>query len=738
MDSEATQHRELTLMFTDIVGYSRLMGRDEALTIEMLGDYRKILLAHIEENGGTFIEFAGDAIFSRFDTALSAVNAAVAIQKHLQLFNQGRDKDLPPLRTRIGLHKGAVVLRENAVLGDDVNIAARLEPLAVADGICISKAVYDEIKTILREPIKPLGIQSLKNIEQKIRAYLIKPTGLGWRDHLHYFLLGCAKNISKYRYPLSATFLALVIAGFYFIPRWLVPGYTANYVEIANFQNLMNADGKSDYFSSGITEAVRSQLADMRDVYIVDADKGIHTPIRLEGSVQKIGENLRIVYRIFRRKGNVQIAGGKLDGAYQDIFILQDRLVGDIARNLASEFKLQNFRPAPLKLTNDITAYDYYLQGMDYLGKPSSQENFDAAIQRFNEALVHDSRFMLANSGLCEAYRLKYELTRSKNWIDEAANHCLKALSTSNISAKTYAYVGSFYRSISQPEDAIKYLQKAREKEPDNITALIALAASYDLIHDNLNAEKLYHEAIEKAPKNWETYQEYGYYLMGKNKFKDAIDNYTKALKLIPENPITLSNIGVAYLYQADFDNAKINLQNAIELEPSGRSYSNLGVMYYYSGNLQKAAEAFLNAIKLDPDTAEYSYNLADTYVFSKGFSDLADQHYLITQAKSEENIKKNPLDILNYLYWALAKIHFNKIKDAKDSIEKANQIDPNYPFTSYVNLRISILEENDVAIENYAIKLQGGGYSEKLILADPYFSILKEKRFKHIFNKPH
>ncbi|RYZ91648.1 MAG: adenylate/guanylate cyclase domain-containing protein [Moraxellaceae bacterium] len=489
MDSQSSQHRELTLMFTDIVGYSRLMGRDEALTINMLGDYRKILLGHIEENGGTFIEFAGDAIFARFDTALAAVNAAVAIQKHLRLFNQGRDTELPALRTRIGLHKGAVLIRENAVLGDDVNIAARLEPLAVPDGICISKSVYDDIKTDLREPMKPLGIQSLKNIEQKVRAYLIKPTGLGWRDHLHYFWLGCAKNINSHRYPISAVLLALIIAGFYFIPRWLVPGYAANYVEIANFQNLMNADGKSDYFSSGITEAVRSQLADMRDVYIVDADKGIHAPIRLEGSVQKIGDNLRIVYRIFRRKGNVQIAGGKLDGAYQDIFILQDRLVGDIARNLASEFKLQNFRPAPLKLTNDITAYDYYLQGMDYLGKPSSQENFDAAIQKFNEALVHDNNFMLANSGLCEAYRKKHELTKSINWIKTAEFHCVKALEQDDQSAKSYEAIGTFYRETGEYENAVKFLKKSLEKKPNETSTLCSLAATYDLMQKPDDAE---------------------------------------------------------------------------------------------------------------------------------------------------------------------------------------------------------------------------------------------------------
>lgn len=736
MDSEPSQHREFTLMFTDIVGYSRLMGRDEALTIEMLGDYRKILLAHIEENGGVFIEFAGDAIFSRFDTALAAVNAAVAIQKHLQLFNQGRDDDLPPLRTRIGLHKGAVLLRENAVLGDDVNIAARLEPLAVADGICISKAVYDDVKTVLREPIKPLGVQSLKNIEQKIRAYLIKPTGLGWRDHLHYFLLGCAKKISAYRYPISAAFLALIIAGFYFIPRWLVPGYAANYVEIANFQNLMNADGKSDYFSSGITEAVRSQLADMRDVYIVDADKGIHAPIRLEGSVQKIGDNLRIVYRIFRRKDNVQIAGGKLDGAYQDIFILQDRLVGDIARNLATEFKLQNFRPAPLKLTNDITAYDYYLQGMDYLSKPSSQENFDAAIQRFNVALVHDNQFMLANSGLCEAYRLKYEVTKSDGWIEKAEYHCLKALTQDETSPKAYAAIGAFYRDTGKYAEAIKYLTQSKERDPENVSTVISLARTYDLMQDKNTAELNYIYAIKAAPKNWETYQGYAYFLTRNGRQEEAIKNYQKVLEITPENVVAFYNMGGTYLYLGDFKKAAAALDRATRIEPSVNSFLNTGSMYYFSGDFEKAVAMYQQALHLQPTNLLALINIADAYNFLIGKKFKADEYFHKVLSQSITDTTSNSGSITGYHGMALAKARFGEISEAKEMLHIAYTLDPQNSVSQYIELRIAVLEGNPTAIRDAVQKLIAGGYSEKLILADPYFSILKDKQFNDIFKR--
>ncbi|WP_331351329.1 tetratricopeptide repeat protein [Cellvibrio sp. UBA7671] len=731
MVAEHNQHCEQTLMFTDIVGYSRLMGRNEAMAIEMLGDYRKILLSHIEQQNGQLVEFIGDAIFARFDSAASATAAAIAIQQHLQAFNEVRDKKLPPLQTRIGLHKGEVMLRDGAVFGDSVNIAARLEPLAVADGICISQTVYDEIRFTLSSPAKRLGVQALKNIEQKIRVYLIKPSGIGWRDHLFYFLRGLNKKIVAYRYPLTVCLLAFIVAGFYFIPRWLVPGYAANYVEIADFQNLMNEKGDADYFSAGITEAVRSQLADMRDVYIVDAKEGIHAPIRLEGSVQRLGDNLRIAYRLFRRKDNVQIAGGKLDGTYQDIFILQDRLVGEIARYLADEFELQNFRPAPLRLTGDVTAYDYYLRGLEFLNKQSSQENFDSAIQEFSQALVHDNKFVLASSGLCDAYRLKYELTLLSVWIERAEKYCLESLSLDGDSAKSNAAVGSFYRNVGRYPDAINFLTKAIIKDARNVSAAIALAKTYDLMQESAAAEKIYIDLINREPKNWEVYQGYGYFLIQHARHSEAILNYKKVLDLTPDNVMAINNMGASYLFLGDFENAIPAFEKALALSPSSAAFSNLGTAYYYLGFFSKAVEYYQKAIDLSPSDVSNLNDIADAYYFIDGKKDLSHDYRKRVKFYAEKEIADNPSGVSGHLYLAMAYAHFGGFAEAKVALDKAVALDPGYYFSDYVGLRIAVAEKNYNDIVNESKKLKLNGYSEKLILADPYFKVLqKDKRF--------
>ncbi|ACE82702.1 tetratricopeptide repeat protein [Cellvibrio japonicus] len=734
MVADHTQHCEQTLMFTDIVGYSRLMGCNESLAVDMLGDYRRILLAHIQAQGGVLVEFVGDAIFARFNSAAAAVAAAIAIQQELLVFNEARDKKLPRLQTRIGLHKGEVMLRGGAVFGDSVNIAARLEPLAVPDGICISHSVYEDIRLSLSSPAKRLGTPSLKNIEQRVRVYFIKPAGIGWRDHLHYFLRGLNENIFAYRYPLVAMLFALIAAGIYFIPRWLVPGYSANYVEIADFQNLMDKKGEADYFSAGITEAVRSQLADLRDVYIVDAKEGIHAPLRLEGSVQRLGDNIRISYRLLRRKGNVQIVGGKLDGTYQDIFILQDRLVGEIARFLADEFSLQNFRPAPLKLTNDVTAYDFYMQGVDYLNASITHASIDEAVKRFSTALVHDSHFPLAMRGLCESYWRKYELVGDWVWLDFAEKHCIEALSLDDQLVDAYMSLAAIYRDTGRHQQAIDYLENGLSIKKDNISVMLVLASVYSDMNDIGNAEKIYVLSIQKDPKNWKAYEHYAYFLTGRGRYDEAIKLYEKIIDFVPDNSFALNNIAINYFYKMDFKRAAAFFEKASNIDPSGYSYANTGNMYYTLGAFDKAAEMYSEALQLEPDNYQYLAYLGDAYKHISGKNKQASECFERVIKYAAVDRQNNPRSARSYYYLARAYTYFGNLAKANELMDIADGLEPNSTEANYTHLRIALTELDDERIKMYATKLLDAEYSYELLLADPDLSLLKEEKFRDIF----
>lgn len=733
-----SHHREQTLMFTDIVGYSRLMGRDEAMAIKLLGEYRQILLSHINKQGGQVVEYIGDAIFARFETAISATTAAISIQQHLQSLNDLREKKSPRLQTRIGLHKGEVMFCDGAIFGDTVNIAARLEPLAVADGICISQTVYDDIRYSLSAPAKRLGLQSLKNIKQKNCVYLIKPSGINWRDHLHYFLRSINKKIKAYRYPLTACLFVLGIAAFYFVPRWLVPGYAANYVEIVNFKNLMNKQDDVDYFSAGLTEAVRSQLADMRDVYIVDTKDGIQAPLRLEGSVQKLGDNLRIAYRLFRRKDNVQIAGGKLDGAYQDIFILQDRLVGEIARYLADEFNLKNFRPAPLRLTNDITAYDYYLQGLAFLAKPSAHDSIDAAIQFFNTALVHDAQFSLANSGLCEAYRLKYELLKTARWLNEAEQSCLLALAQNERSIKAYKAIGRIYVETGQHLKAIDYLERARLIDKHDVVTAVELAGVYDELNEKEKAEAIYLGVITESPNSWIAYDGYGYFLFRNGRYDEAIINYEKILKITPENISAINNMAAMFLLKHDFEKAAYYLEKASMIAPDSAVFANTGSLHYLTRNFSKALDMYERAVRLEPDNYQWMAYLADTYKYLPDKKSMADFYFRNAIRAARKDIEINPNIAKSYRYLAIALSYFNELAEANEALSLADKLDATSIEALSCHLRIAIAEKNESRIKHNVKKLLDAHYSDKLLLANPDFSVLQESRFSGLFDRNH
>ncbi|TQV86073.1 tetratricopeptide repeat protein [Exilibacterium tricleocarpae] len=714
------ERRQLTLMFTDIVGYSRLMGQNEAQTIGLLGEYRRILLAQIERQQGIVIEYVGDAVFARFDTPAAAVQAGIDIQKDLAAFNRRADAGLPRLQSRIGIHMGAVTLKDGALFGDDVNIAARLEPIAVADGLCISASVYRAVSAALTEPVLSLGAQSLKNIDGKIHAYLVRPAGITLATHLHYLLRTLRQRAAAYRYPLAAAVLALVAVGVYFTPRMLVPGYNANYVEIADFRNLMAEEGGADYFSAGVTEALRSQLADIRSVYILAAGKGVRGPIRLEGSVQKIGDRLRIAYQLFRRKGNVQIAGGKLDGAYKDIFILQDRVVAEIAGYLAEEFKLEALRPAARHLTADVTAYDYYLQGLAYLREPESHENFDAAIKQLSTALVHDANFALANTGLCRAYWGKYLLTRTIDWAGKAEEYCQLALRQDNTLSEVYESLGVIYRDTGREEEAVGILEQAIKIDSANPDAVIALAQVYRVQNRPELAEALLQRVVAEHPDYWVAYRNLASFYMYVGRLREAVDTYRKVLQITPENTVAYSNLGVAYFYLGEYESAADALDHSVALSPSSWGYSNTGTMYYFAGDYEKAAAMFREAIRLAPEDFRLYLNMGDTLRQMPRYESEARRYYAKTIDLAQSGLAVNAKDAELHQHLAISYLFMDQREKAEEFLNNALALSPKDVDILYTRVKFwSTLNHLDKALEAFA-ELMGAGYSQSLVEADP------------------
>ena len=170
MADEGNTRRLLAILAADVEGFSRLMGADETATVATLQTHREITDRLITEHGGRIANTAGDSIIAVFDSAMEAVRAAAAIQGELAPLNADLTEDRQ-VRFRIGVNLGDVILQGDDVLGDGVNIAARLEGLAEPGGICIARNVYDQVSEKLHYAYDYLGEQRVKNIAQPIRAY---------------------------------------------------------------------------------------------------------------------------------------------------------------------------------------------------------------------------------------------------------------------------------------------------------------------------------------------------------------------------------------------------------------------------------------------------------------------------------------------------------------------------------------------------------------------------------------
>jgi len=333
--------RRLAAIFAaDVEGYSRLMGTDEVATLDALTARREILDGLIATHGGRIANTAGDSVLAEFGSAVDAVRCAMEAQVALAKANS----TLPEARHinfRIGVHVGDVMVRAGDLFGDGVNIAARLQTLARAGGLCVSGVTYDQVRKILPLEFTDLGAQTVKNIEEPIRAYAVKAQGEA--------AFSALKDVSSSgeRTPLA------------------LPDKPS--IAVLPFQNL-SGDPEQEFFADGMVEDIITTLSRFRSLFVIARNssftyKGKAVDIKqvgrdlgvryvLEGSVRKAGSRVRITGQLIDATTGVHLWADRFDGALEDIFDLQDKVtqqvVGAIAPELErAEIEGASRRPTP-------------------------------------------------------------------------------------------------------------------------------------------------------------------------------------------------------------------------------------------------------------------------------------------------------------------------------------------------------------------------------------------------------
>ena len=345
-----TKRRLAAIFAADVEGYSRLMGADEVATLDALTARREILDGLIASHGGRIANTAGDSVLAEFGSAVDAVRCAMEAQGALAKANSTLPENRQ-INFRIGVHVGDVMVRAGDLFGDGVNIAARLQTLAKAGGLCVSSVTYDQVRKILPLQFTDLGAQTVKNIEEPIRAYEVKAQGVAASS-----ALGEASSLVDGK-PLA------------------LPDKPS--IAVLPFEN-MSGDPEQEYFADGMVEEIITALSRFKSLFVIARNssftfKGKAVDIKevgrrlgvryvLEGSVRKASGKVRITGQLIDAITGAHIWADRFERDLTDVFALQDEVTVAVVSAIQPKLLQTEIAMATRRRPENLTAYDFYLR----------------------------------------------------------------------------------------------------------------------------------------------------------------------------------------------------------------------------------------------------------------------------------------------------------------------------------------------------------------------------------------
>jgi TolB-like protein len=511
-----TSKRKLAaIMFADIVGYSAIMQENENKAKQLRDKSRQVIEEQVAVYAGEIIQYYGDGALIIFPSAKQSLMAAIVIQQTLQ--------QEPVVPVRIGVHLGEIVHDHEGVFGDGVNIAARIESLAIAGSILFSDRVCQEITN--HPNIKPisLGQFELKNINVPLQLFAIQEEGITI-PKVSQLNVAKGRNISRS-------------------------------IAIMPFSNMAVPD-EPDYFADGVSEEIINGLSKVEGIDVISRStchsilRSGEVPIEvgrrlkvsyfLEGSVRKIGNRVRVSVHLINTDDGYQQWAESYDHDLDNIFQVQDEIAHKVINSLKVNFEIPSQQKSVIeKATANIDAYTQHLKGIHYL-KKGNPEEAKKAIEHFEQALAMDPDFTAAECAL----------------------------------SRSYSYLGSCgaLPPVSAYAKALKCVMSAIEKNRDFAEGHLAMA-NIKFFHfwDWDGARESLEKAVSLGLNSAELYQSFGLYYAAIGKPSQGILKMIKALELDPLSVQVMTMLGTLYLFNQEYQKAISTFDEILELEPGFR-----------------------------------------------------------------------------------------------------------------------------------------------------------------------
>jgi TolB-like protein/Tfp pilus assembly protein PilF len=525
------------IMFSDMTGYTALMQENEVLAKDKRKRLKAVLEKSVPEYHGKILQYYGDGALTIFNSAIDSVNCAVEIQQTLQ-------QD-PKVEVRIGIHTGDISIEDESIYGDGVNLASRIESLAVPGSIFISEKVFDEIKNHGHITARELGYFELKNVVQPVRLFSIDNKGIVVpnRDELR----------GKTKQP-------------------------SNRLAVLPFVN-MSADMDNEFFSDGITEELLNALTKVNGLQVTSrtsafAFKGKNSDIReigiqlnvdriLEGSVRKSGNRVRITAQLINAADGYHIWSENYDRDVTDIFEVQDEISNIIANKLRENLSTSAHNETLVKVpTRNLEAYTLFLKGLYFYNKLTPADS-RKAIECFENAIQLEPGYALA--------------------------YAMAAMCYTVLGATGQMLPGTAFEIVH------RYSDKALQLDATLSAGYAAKGSAY-LFYDW--EWKLAYEAIQKSidlnPAATGGHQLLAFYYQITGRKNEAVNVMEKALQVDPVSPIVNQYLAEAYLSAGRPDDAIKQVDRLLDLYPEMRIALQLkGWCLGVKGNWEGAALLF-------------------------------------------------------------------------------------------------------------------------------------------------
>lgn len=662
------QHRLVAIMFTDIVGYTALMGSDEERAFEMLEKNRDIHTRLLEKYNGTLIKEMGDGMLISFDLGTDAVRCAIEIQI------ASKEKNIP---LRIGIHQGEVVFEDSDVFGDGVNLASRLQASAEVGSISITGSVYRDVKNKKDIHTQFIEEKYFKNVDESVKTYNVSCEELP--DSVGSVAYSEKKNANVRTPPkrgiiklslVVLTVLLVLISAFtvfnsgndYFKERgWLLLMPFENKTDEGNLTGSLDHLIKSGIQQSGyvnilpqsrIKKTLRRMGRSINDSVDLETAKeiairdGVHVIVK--GNVEKIGGNYLLTAQIINPETEVDLYRTTVTASDStSILKAVDKLVRRIRSGLGESMisRIQNNKFLPAATTASLDALKHFTDGNIYWGKQQYKE----AITQYNKAFELDSNFVWNRVTMGNYY------TYIEGNIPEAEIHYQSAeRNLGNVTNKEKLWLTSLIASNRGDDNkSILALKEYLLEFPDDHDAWYNLGNSYKDISEYMKAIEVYKEALRIAPNDdWSLINTAVIYNNGIRQYDKSYEFYTKAFDLWPDNKISQNHMFGFLLVKMD----------SIE---SARQHFNL----MFKGN-DKANKA----------TGHRSHALLDMY---QGKIKSAINH--LQEGIAYRTILGNGLSTArDRMYLASAFFMENSFAEAEKQLEEVNEISQNTYLAPY------------------------------------------------------